>query len=160
MISLKQFLKLASSGRAIPLVEQVRGHYWPLDLFSRISDYGRAKHCVLLESAEVVRKYGEHSLAAVDPCLYVCGRGQSFKITALNARGRRLLPMLREARCDELSLPGTRWRAGSCPRAGTCPRRSGCTCPIMPTFCAPSPSSPAPRRNRSALWRPLRHVGL
>lgn len=104
MISLKQFLKLASSGRAIPLVEQVRGHYWPLDLFSRISDYGRAKHCVLLESAEVVRKYGEHSLAAVDPCLYVCGRGQSFKITALNARGRRLLPMLREKLrfCDEL----------------------------------------------------------
>ena len=104
MKSYKQFEKLAAPGRAVPLVEQARGDCRPLELFARISDYGRRKHCLLLESAEVVRKYGEHSLAAVDPCLYVRGRGQQFSLKALNERGRRLLPVLRGrlAFCDRL----------------------------------------------------------
>ncbi len=110
MISKKQFLKLASPGRAIPLVEQVRGNFWALELFSRISDYGRAKHCVFLESAEVIKKYGEHSVAAIDPCLYIRGRGEAFTVSALNARGRRLLPLLKDRLrfCDLLTSTRTR----------------------------------------------------
>lgn len=110
MKSIKQFMKLVSPGRAIPLVEQVRGDYWPLDLFSRISEHGRAHHCIFLESAEIVKKYGEHSIAAVDPCLYLRGRGELFTLTALNVRGQRLIPLLRQrlAFCEELRVSRAR----------------------------------------------------
>jgi anthranilate synthase component I len=101
-------MQVATPGHAVPLVERVRGRFSPIDVFTRISNYGRNKHCLLLESAEIVKKYGEHSVAAIDPCLYIKGRADKFSIKALNERGRRMLPLLKDrlAFCDAIRLSG------------------------------------------------------
>ena len=42
-----------------------------IDFFAKLSDYGKKKDCILLESADIIKKYGEKSIGSSDPCLKV-----------------------------------------------------------------------------------------
>jgi anthranilate synthase component 1 len=69
----------------------------PVEYFAKISDHGRKQNCVLLESADIITKYGERSLGTADPCLKLSGKGTEFSIRALNSLG---LKFLRELETD------------------------------------------------------------
>ena len=62
-----------------------------VEYFMRISDYGRKKDCILLESADIVTKYGEKSIGSAEPCLKARGKGNKFELVALNPLGKRFL---------------------------------------------------------------------
>ncbi len=80
--SLVQFSKIL--GKGLDAVEY----------FAKVSDYGRANGCILLESADVVAKYGEQSIGSAEPCLRLSGKGDDFSINALNPLGERFLEAL------------------------------------------------------------------
>jgi len=77
-----------------------------IDFFAKLSDYGKKKDCILLESADIIKKYGEKSIGSSDPCLKVKGREEDFEITALNELGQRFLKFIHRdlAFADELKI--------------------------------------------------------
>ena len=66
----------------------------PVEYFAKLSDYGR-KNSILLESADIVEKYGELSLGSADPCLKITGKGADFEIKALNKLGIKFIKSLK-----------------------------------------------------------------
>ncbi|HIH09828.1 MAG TPA: anthranilate synthase component 1 [Candidatus Diapherotrites archaeon] len=66
-----------------------------LGYFMKLSDYGRKKDCILLESADVITKYGEKSIGSASPCVKVRGRGRNFEVIALNPLGEKFLQGIR-----------------------------------------------------------------
>ena len=72
----------------------------PVEFFARLSDYGRKKHCCLLESRDYLTEgdAGELTFGTTDPALHLTGRGNRFSIEALTPTGRRMLAYFAEHR--------------------------------------------------------------
>src|SRR3989338_5631177 len=98
-------LKNADVGTIVPIVETLPYALDPVEYFSKLTDYGRKKNSILLESADIIAKYGERSLGSADPCLMVKGKGIDFEITALNDLGKKFIALLKDDFdfCDKIS---------------------------------------------------------
>lgn len=88
-------IKNAKIGSIIPVVETLPYALKPVEYFAKLSDYGKKKNSILLESADIVPKYGERSLGSANPCLKVTGKGEDFEITALNGLGIKFIKFLK-----------------------------------------------------------------
>jgi len=84
-------VKSAKLGIIVPVVKTIDRAIDVVEYFSRLSDYGRKKDSLLLESADHIEKFGELSIGTASPCLRLTGRGEKFEIIALNELGRRIL---------------------------------------------------------------------
>ena len=93
-------------GKITPVVEKIRMQIDALEYFAKLSDYGRKRNCILLESADKIKKYGEKSIVCVDPCLNVRGIGEKFEITALNETGKKFMKHIRDDLdfCDSVKV--------------------------------------------------------
>ncbi|MFC1690774.1 anthranilate synthase component 1 [Nanoarchaeota archaeon] len=89
-------LKKAKLGDLVPIYKSVRAPKDAVEYFARISDYGRQQNSILLESADIVPKYGRFSLGSADPCLRITGNQDEFEILALNDTGKRFLKFIRD----------------------------------------------------------------
>lgn len=89
----------ARAGQIIPMVREI-DITCPVEFFARLSDYGRRKHCCLLESRDYLTEgdAGELTFGTADPALYLTGRGNRFRIEALTPTGRRMLAYFAEHR--------------------------------------------------------------
>ncbi len=94
MISEKELGKFGK-GTIVPIVKEISSGQHALDFFAKLSDYGRQKNSILLESADVMKKYGEKSIGSADPCLKVQGTGSEFEIAALNSLGENFLEFIK-----------------------------------------------------------------
>jgi anthranilate synthase component 1 len=92
-------IKQAKPGQIIPMVREIE-MACPVEFFSRLSDYGRAEHCCLLESRDYLSeaKGNELTFGTADPALYLTGKVDQFEIHALNSTGRRIIQHLAEHR--------------------------------------------------------------
>jgi anthranilate/para-aminobenzoate synthase component I len=88
-------VKKAKIGSIVPIYKEYHKAIDPIEYFAKLSDYGRKKDCLLLESADIVQKYGELSLGTSNPCLKLTGKGHDFEIKALNALGSHIIKELR-----------------------------------------------------------------
>jgi anthranilate synthase component 1 len=97
-------IKQAKLGQIIPIYKVLDGPTDSIDFFAKISDYGRRKNSILLESADIVPKYGELSLGTSSPCLRITGSKEEFEIKALNPLGKKFLKLLKKdlSFCDKL----------------------------------------------------------
>ncbi len=85
----------SKKGTIIPITKTIHAPgFNPTEFFSKISDYGRNKGSILLESADVVPKYGENSIGSASPCLSVSGKKENFEIKSLNCTGNRFLEFI------------------------------------------------------------------
>ncbi|MCX6798827.1 MAG: anthranilate synthase component 1 [Candidatus Diapherotrites archaeon] len=75
----------------VPIHRTLEGAVDPIEFFSLLSDGGKKENCILLESADIVKKYGEKSIGCCSPCLKVSGKEKEFEILALNETGGRFL---------------------------------------------------------------------
>ena len=98
-------IKKAKLGDIIPVYKLIQGPINAVEFFAKLSDYGRKKHSILLESADIVAKYGELSLGSSSPCLKLTGFKEEFEIKALNTLGKKILNLLKKdlSFCDKLS---------------------------------------------------------
>ncbi|MBM4024201.1 MAG: anthranilate synthase component 1 [Planctomycetes bacterium] len=89
----RQIIQNAEPGQIVPVVKRIDiGD--PLDFFAKLSDYGRAKNCCLLESREYLAGTSALSFGTARPALYVTGTGAEFAIQALSKPGKRMLGYL------------------------------------------------------------------
>jgi len=97
-------IKNAKIGSIVPVVETLPYTLEPVEYFAKLSEYGNKKNSVLLESADIIPKYGERSLGSADPCLKVTGKDENFEITALNDLGIKFIKFLKGDFdfCDEV----------------------------------------------------------
>jgi len=97
-------IKKAKIGEIIPIYKVIEGPINAVEFFAKLSDYGRKKHSLLLESADIVPKYGELSLGSSSPCLKLTGSKEDFEIKALNPLGKKLLKLIKKdlSFCDKL----------------------------------------------------------
>ena len=77
------------TGTIEPIYKVVEGTVDPLSLFSKLAQ--QSKHAFLLESADLIEKYGEKSIGCVEPCLKIKIKDSSFTIAALNKTGEQFL---------------------------------------------------------------------
>ncbi len=91
----KQIINSALPGQIIPIVKEIEMTD-PMDFFAKVSDYGRAKNCCLLESKEYLSDTAALSFGTARPALYLTGTGRDFEIRALGKTGRRMLQYLTE----------------------------------------------------------------
>ncbi|MFH1588526.1 MAG: anthranilate synthase component 1 [Candidatus Diapherotrites archaeon] len=89
-----ELIRQAKIGTIVPVIKKLRKSYGPVDYFAKLSDYGSKKNSILLESAEVIPKYGEQSIGSSDPCINLKGKGKDFEITALNELGKKFIKSL------------------------------------------------------------------
>lgn len=83
----------APEGSVIPLTKTIERAIPPLALFEALMP---GEHSFLLESAEIVEKYGEQSIGCPEPCIRIRGSAREFSITALNSLGTQLLPAIED----------------------------------------------------------------
>ncbi|MBU0662590.1 hypothetical protein KKH30_04865, partial [Candidatus Micrarchaeota archaeon] len=83
----------SDSETAIPIIKQI-ANIPALEIFRNVSDNGKRKHSILLESAEFDSRIGNKSICSADPCLNIIGRKQEFEINALNRVGREFIGAL------------------------------------------------------------------
>lgn len=97
-------IKNAKIGSIVPVVEELPYALQPVRYFAKLSENGNKKDSMLLESADIIPKYGEKSLGSADPCLKVSGKGEDFKIIALTKLGIRFIDFLKGdfEFCDEV----------------------------------------------------------
>ena len=88
-------VKNAKLGSIVPIYKIVEG-IDPAEFFIKLSNYGRNKNTLLLESADILPKYGEKSIGSANPCLKVTGKNENFEIKALNNLGRKFLQFLKD----------------------------------------------------------------
>lgn len=95
MTELQQKIKEAKAGQIIPLVRPINIDD-PVDFFAKLSDYGRAKHCCLLESKDHLAQggQGELTFGTAAPALYLSGKDSDFQIVALSPTGKRIVKYL------------------------------------------------------------------
>ncbi|MFH1642458.1 MAG: anthranilate synthase component 1 [Nanoarchaeota archaeon] len=100
----KEKVQNAKIGSVVPIYKVIDGIEDPVDYFAKLSDYGSKKNCILLESADIVDKYGELSLGTSSPCLVLKGFREEFEIKALNSLGEELLKLIKSDLkfCDKL----------------------------------------------------------
>ena len=98
-------IKSAKIGTIVPIVETLPYALDPVEFFAKLTDYGRKKNSILLESADIIAKYGARSLGSADPCLMVKGKDENFEITALNGLGKSFIALLKGDFdfCDKIS---------------------------------------------------------
>ncbi|UCD50786.1 MAG: anthranilate synthase component 1 [Phycisphaerales bacterium] len=89
----RQIIHGAEPGQIVPIVRQIDIDD-PLEFFSKLTDYGRAKNCCLLESREYLAGTGALSFGTARPALYLTGTGSQFTIKALTRTGQRMLGYL------------------------------------------------------------------
>jgi len=87
----KENIDKAKVGSIVTVVKTIDKAEDPIELFAKLSDYGRKKNCLLLESADILEKYGELSIGTANPCLKVSGNKEDFEILALNVKGEMFL---------------------------------------------------------------------
>jgi anthranilate synthase component 1 len=83
-------------GEALPLVRTLDRCPDPVALFDRLTEGGRRRDTLLLESGDTSTQRGENSLLVVRAALRLTCRGRTVAVTALGADGRSLLPWLAE----------------------------------------------------------------
>ncbi len=98
-------IKKAKLGQIIPVYKVIDGPINSIEFFAKLSDYGRKKHSILLESADIVPKYGELSLGSASPCLKVTGSKEDFEIKAFNLLGKKILKLIKKdlSFCDKIT---------------------------------------------------------
>lgn len=89
----RQIIHGAEPGQIVPIVKRIDLDD-PLEFFSKLTDYGRAKNCCLLESREYLAGTGALSFGTARPALYLTGTGSDFTIRALTKTGRRMVSYL------------------------------------------------------------------
>jgi len=89
-------IKSAKVGEIVPVYKIIKGKLDAVELFAKLSNYGKKKYSLLLESADIVPKYGELSLGSASPSLVVRGKKESFEIKALNPLGTKLLQLIKK----------------------------------------------------------------
>ena len=100
---LLDIIKQAKVGSIVPVYTKVDYIKDSVGYFAKLSDYGRKKHSILLESADVIAKYGENSLGSANPCLKLQGCNERCEIIALNDLGKNILEFLGDFDfCDEV----------------------------------------------------------
>jgi len=85
----KQVILGARPGQIVPIVKEIDINE-PVDFFARLSDYGRAKNCCLLEASDHLSE-NALSFGTARPALYLTGTGADFTIKALSRTGKRML---------------------------------------------------------------------
>ncbi len=89
----RQIIHNAEPGQIVPIVKRIdMGD--PLAFFAKLSDYGRAKNCCLLESREYLAGTRALSFGTARPALYLTGTGPEFAIKSLSKPGKRILNYL------------------------------------------------------------------
>jgi anthranilate synthase component 1 len=88
----KQVILGARPGQIVPIVKEIDIDE-PVEFFARLSDYGRAKNCCLLEASEHLSE-NALSFGTARPALYLTGTGADFIIKALSRTGVRILDYL------------------------------------------------------------------
>src|SRR3989338_25286 len=98
-------IKKAKIGSIVPVFKVVEPIKDSVEYFAKLSNYGRKKHSLLFESADIVAKYGELSLGSASPCLKLTGFKEDFEIKALNTVGKKFLKLLKKdlSFCDKVS---------------------------------------------------------
>ncbi len=85
----RQVILGAEPGQIVPIVKEIDIDE-PVDFFARLSDYGRAKNCCLLEASDHLSE-NALSFGTARPSLYLTGTGADFTIKALSRTGIRIL---------------------------------------------------------------------
>jgi anthranilate synthase component 1 len=88
----RQVILGARPGQIVPIVKEIDIEE-PVDFFARLSDYGRAKNCCLLEASDHLKE-NALSFGTARPALYLTGTGGDFTIKALSKTGKRMLDFL------------------------------------------------------------------
>jgi anthranilate synthase component 1 len=88
----RQVILGARPGQIVPIVKEIDIDE-PVDFFARLSDYGRAKNCCLLEASDHLSE-NALSFGTARPALYLTGTGADFTIRALSKTGKRMLDFL------------------------------------------------------------------
>ncbi len=103
--NITRLIKGPLPGQIVPLVREIDIDE-PVDFFARLSDYGRKKHCCLLESKDHLTDYdsGTLTFGTACPALYLTGSGSRFKIQALSDTGRRMLKYFAGAARDRFNF--------------------------------------------------------
>jgi anthranilate synthase component 1 len=98
-------IKKAKIGEIIPIYKVIEQPIDSIEFFAKLSDYGRKKHSILLESADIVPKYGELSIGSTAPCLKVTGFKEDFEIRAFNQLGKKILKLIKKdlSFCDKVT---------------------------------------------------------
>ncbi len=98
-------IKKAKLEEIVPIYKVIEGPIDAVEFFAKLSNYGAKKHSILLESADIVPKYGELSLGSASPCLKLTGFKEDFEIKALNAVGKKFLKLIKKdlSFCDKLT---------------------------------------------------------
>ncbi|MHC5083222.1 MAG: anthranilate synthase component 1 [Planctomycetota bacterium] len=93
----KKRIEQAKPGQIIPMVREI-DITCPVEFFAKLSDYGRKKHCCLLESRDYLTEgdAGELTFGTTDPALYLAGTANQFTVKALSATGKRMIGYLAE----------------------------------------------------------------
>ena len=88
----KKRIEQAHPGQIIPMVQEV-DITCPVEYFGKLSDYGRKKHCCMLESRDYLTEAdaGELTFGTANPALYLTGTGNQFSIEALSPSGKRMI---------------------------------------------------------------------
>ncbi|MHC4524060.1 MAG: hypothetical protein ACYSU8_00770 [Planctomycetota bacterium] len=75
----KKRIEQAKPGQIIPMVREI-DLTCPVEYFAKLSDYGRNKHCCLLESRDYLTEgdAGELTFGTAKPALYLTGTGSDF----------------------------------------------------------------------------------
>jgi len=90
----RQIINGARPGQIVPIVKRIDIKE-PVDFFAKLSDYGRAKNCCLLEAKDYLAENAQ-SFGTSKPALYLTGTGAKFTIKALSKTGQRMIEYLSE----------------------------------------------------------------
>ena len=88
----RQIILGAKPDQIVPIVKQIDIDE-PVEFFAKLSDYGRAKNCCLLEATDYLAE-NALSFGTARPGLYLTGTGAEFTIKALSNTGRRIVEYL------------------------------------------------------------------
>jgi anthranilate synthase component 1 len=88
----RQIINEAKPGQIVPIVKEINIDE-PVDFFAKLSDYGRAQNCCLLEATDYLSE-NAMSFGTARPALYLAGKGTDFTIKALTITGGRILDYL------------------------------------------------------------------
>ena len=88
----RQIIADARPGQIVPIVKEI-ALTEPVDFFAKLSDYGRAKNCCLLEASDYLSE-NALSFGTAKPALYLTGKADEFTIKALSNTGKRMLEYL------------------------------------------------------------------
>jgi anthranilate synthase component 1 len=95
MEEFKEIVEKAKLNTVIPVYKVVDAPENAIEYFAKLSNYGKKTNSILLESADIIAKYGELSLGSANPCLVVSGNKEEFEIKALNAQGEKIIKTLK-----------------------------------------------------------------